>query len=340
MNVPDGQVRTAVAIPLRNEVDRLPRLLSALAGQVDAPPFVCCLFLDNCDDGSADLIAQLAPQLPFPIVTECCFAGLAPNAGAARRRAMSLALAQVADGTVMTTDADSQPDADWIVANLKALRHADVVAGRVVQAGPATSVLQDRVIAYLDRLHAFRRVLDPVPWESDDTHHWTSGASMALTTGVYAKLGGFLDLAHGEDAQLADAASRAGYRIRRDARVSVTTSSRRKGRVPHGFAATLAAYDVDPDLPQVAHPADEAWRFTLQAQARTVFGTWDAEQALAGPLSLPSGEIAEVASECRNGEAFASRIVGAPAGGMRMVGLAHAEAVLTSLEHVDLVGAA
>jgi len=338
--VPNPDIRTAIAIPLRNEVDRLPRLLSALAGQVDAPPFLCCLFLDNCDDGSGELIARLAPKLPFPIVTECCFAGLAPNAGAARRRAMALALTHVADGTVMTTDADSQPAADWIATNLAALRRADIVAGRVVQAGPATSLLQDRVITYLDRLHALRRTLDPVPWESVETHHWTSGASLALTVDVYRQLGGFLELIHGEDAQLADAASRKGYRVRRDARVTVTTSSRRKGRVPHGFAATLAAYDADPDKPQVAHPADEAWRFALQAQARAAFGSREAEQALAGPLGLPQREIAEVFSECRNGEAFASRIVGAPAGGMRIVSLAHAEAVLTGLGQVDLVGVA
>jgi hypothetical protein len=332
--------RTAVAIPLRNEVKRLPRLLSALADQNNAPPFLLCLFLDNCDDGSAQLLESWASRLPYPVATRCCFTGCAPNAGAARRQAMALAIECMSGGTLMTTDADSEPANDWIAANLQALRQADVVAGRVVQAGPGASAMQERVIAYFDRLHALRRIIDPVPWESDVTHHWTSGASLAMTSDIYRALGGFSEVPQGEDAAFGDAAGRAGYRLRRDGRVLVATSSRRKGRAQHGFAAALAGYDADPDLPQVAHPQDEAWRFRLHARARDMFGSGEEARALAPALGLSDREIADVASECRNGEAFAARIVGAPAAGMRLISLAHAEAALTGLEQIDLVGAA
>ena len=332
-----GQV--AVAVPVRNEVARLSRLLNALAAQRGTPGFVLCLFLDSCTDGSIDLVTSRAPFLPFRLETERCAAGLAPNAGRARGRAMALAAAAAPHGILLTTDADGEPAPEWIAANLAGLIGADLVAGRVIRGRGPSSATQDRIELYYDRLHAIRRTIDPVEWDGSPAHHWTSGASLALRATTYNALGGFAPLANGEDAALCDHAMRSGYRVRRDAGVVVRTSSRRRGRADRGMAAMLAAFDQGAGPPVVAHPEDEAWRFRMQADARRLHGSGDYD-GLSSRLRLATAEVAQVAGECRNGEAFAARIVGAPPGGMRMVSLGHAELLLAALEDVQLEGAA
>lgn len=337
MPLNDGAI--AVAVPARNEVARLPRLLDAFAGQVGAPPFTLCLFLDACDDGSVELARSLAGRMPFAMRIGCCEATDAPNAGRARRAAMSLAAEAAPGGMLLTTDADGQPAPDWIAANRAALAQADVVAGRITRGVGRPSARQDRIEAYYDRLHSLRRRIDPVPWEAEATHHWTSGASLALPTAIYHAIGGFPPVANGEDAALGDAAARGGYRVRRDATVTVRTSTRRRGRAEQGFATSLATLDEAAHQPHTIHPEDEAWRFRAQAEARRLHdgGVYT---ALAAHLGLSLAEVTEVAGECRNGEAFAARIVGAPPGGMRCVSLDHAEAALAVLLQPPLQGAA
>lgn len=329
----------AIGVPVRNEVARLPRLLTALNNQTTSRPFTLCIFFDNCDDGSEQLVAQWSPHLRYRIVVRSMHAEAAANAGAARRRAMALALACASDEALLTTDADSEPARDWIDTNMAALDRCDVVAGRIVSAGSKTPDLHHRLAAYLDRLHALRRTIDPADWEAAVSHHWTSAASLACRSQVYRHLGGFHPMPNGEDADFADRAARAGYRLRRDADVTVRTSSRRKGRAQHGFAATLAALDLAVNMPEVAHPEDEAWRFRMQAEARAAFEAGHPRSVAAG-LNLPIAEVDQVASECVNHEAFAARIVGAPPGGMRMVSLAHAEALLAGLDLMTMAGAA
>jgi hypothetical protein len=239
----------------------------------------------------------------------------------------------------MTTDADSAPATDWIAANLHALRAADVVAGRVVHEAGGASAIQAQLEAYLDRLHSFRRLFDPVPWEAPRSHHWTSAASLAVCSHVYQAIGGFPAMPNGEDAGFADAAARGGYRLRRDAAVWVTTSTRRSGRAAAGLAASLSAWDNASVPPDIAHPEDEAWRYALHAKARHLHGSGQFD-LLAHALDLPLTEVERVADECRNGEAFAARIVGAPPGGMRQVPLPRAELLLATLEQTQLEGAA
>lgn len=329
----------AIGIPVRNEVERLPRLLHALSRQHDKLPITLCLFFDNCSDGSMELTARLAPRLPFPLVSECDEGDPSPNAGKARRRAMALALKMAPSGFVLTTDADSVPDPDWIGASVDALMHADIVAGRITRAASLAQDLQQRVSSYFDRLHQLRRRLDPVPWEDALTHHWTSGASLGFRAPVYAALGGFPGVPNGEDAALVDTAMRAGYRVRRDARVVVHTSSRRQGRALLGLAAALTHFDAHAQVPDVVHPVDEAWRFGMQAEARASFERGDL-MPLARALRLDEADVLRTALDAVNSEAFAAKIVGTPPSGMRLVSLAHAEAVLGACETSILAGAA
>jgi hypothetical protein len=241
------------------------------------------------------------------------------------------------DGVLLTTDADSVPAAGWIAHSLAALGAADVVAGRIIRR-PGACALQDRIECYYDRMAALRRQLDPVPWDSAHPHHFTGGANLGFRATAYDALGGFLELPSGEDARIVDDAARLGLRVRRDRASIVHTSSRRVGRAIGGLATHLRALDRSESI-TVAHPADAAWQYRMQAQSRLLFERQQLDR-VADLLSLTTNHVIGVARDCANGEAFAMRMVPTPPDGIRHIRLEEAETILAMLETEPLGRAA
>jgi len=81
------------------------------------------------------------------------------------------------------------------------------------------------------------------------------GANLGIRGDSYLALGGWPELASGEDAELARRAAVAGHlRIARTASIPVVTSTRRAGRAPLGFSGYLR------DLaPSRCAPHDDPW---------------------------------------------------------------------------------
>ncbi|MFN3675648.1 MAG: glycosyltransferase [Sphingomonas pseudosanguinis] len=336
MALPDD-APTVLCIPARDEAAMLPGLLAAIAGQsVPLTTLRVCIYLDDCRDGSADLLDRIGPDLPFRLSVARGPGASAPNAGAARRAALALGLALLdgGEGMVFTTDADSRPHRDWIAAGRKALAVADMVAGRILRIDAAADPLQGRIEAYYDRLHRYRRIVDPVAWEARDTHHFSGGANIALRASAYRDVGGFLPLPCGEDARLLDDAARAGLRVRRDGAMRVETSSRRQGRIAGGLAGQLRALD-EGATPMMADPRGAAWQWRAQAAARRAFmgiDRVDVRVALGQRLGLTADHVLGVARDCPNAEAFAMRVVPAPRDHAGPVTLAEAEDGVSILE--------
>jgi hypothetical protein len=324
----------AICVPVRNEEARLPRLFDALDRliPVHGMPVHVCLLLDGCTDRSATLAGRYRDAARHAIHV----AHVAPapsNAGIARDRAMRLGIAAIgrSGGILLSTDADSWPRPDWIVAMHRALGQADIVAGHVARSGRRVSEGQDRLDRYYDGLFALRRRVDPVSWEAPATHHHASGANMGMRTETYVALGGFAPLAHGEDARLVDDAARAGWRVRRDAASVVQTSDRRHGRAQHGLADALKDLDRrGATAATVAHPADQLWQYRGHALARGSFGS-GRFGALGDAIGLRDDHLQGVARDCPNAEAFAMRVVPVPPGGMRDVPFPVAETTLAAL---------
>lgn len=331
-----------MCVPARDEEDALPALLAALAGlEAAADKLAVCIHLDNCTDNSAAVLARAAPAFPFRLEVAGGGGAAEANAGAARRAAMAMGLRLIgergdeAEALLFTTDADSAPQRDWIVAGRRALALADVVAGRIVRADAARDPEQSRIEEYYDRLHRYRRSIDPVAWEARDTHHFSGGANLAVRASAYRAIGGLRPLAAGEDATLLDDAARAGFRVRRDAAMVVETSSRRSGRVAGGLAGTLRALDAGRQA-GVANPRGAAWQWRAQAAARRSFaaiGEAGVRRALGVQVGLSADHVLGVARDCPNAEAFAMRIVPAPPVDAGEVSLTEAEDILTKLEN-------
>ena len=218
-------MQVVVVIPAHNEVDRLPHCLRsvlAAAERVGVPVWTVVV-LDTCDDGSEHLAGQFGDGVDFICID-------AKNVGTARATGFSFASRRRPGDPRNTwfacTDADTCVEPDWLQRQLAAA--ADMVLGVVqVPEGGAPAALERSYLRGLDT--------------HGNGHEHVHGANLGCRAAPYWAVGGFADLQSGEDADLVDRFEAAGYRIERDQTLSVTTSARRVGRAPGGFAEDLRA---------------------------------------------------------------------------------------------------
>jgi cellulose synthase/poly-beta-1,6-N-acetylglucosamine synthase-like glycosyltransferase len=324
------QASFVVAIPVRDEEERLPACLRALAQQRDwlgrsiSPRLIrVVVFANNCSDQSASVARALAECWSLNIrVLEARLPPEAAHAGAARRAAMDLAEAWLVeggdkDGVILTTDADSQVAPNWIATNLAAFEAgAEAVLGRIALDDDCKllpDVLHRRGAledAYESLLTELSWLLDPLehnPWP----HHATiSGASLGVTRAAYNRVGGLPRVPLGEDKALIALLSRQDARIRYCPAVHAITSGRTHGRAPGGVADTLAVRSREPEAfcddalePFRTAFARAAWRRRL----RRLYGAGRLALNQGWPLRLliPSGGVNGVIQAPTFGAAWA-----------------------------------
>lgn len=255
--------RCVVAIPVRNEAERVGACLEALASQhgIGASGLGVVLFLNNCTDETAHVVAALRPSLRIPVrMIERTFAGA--NAGWARRTAMEAAAnwldeGGLPDGLILTTDADSRVPNDWVARNLAAVASGvDAVAGRIAldeaDAARLPAALHVRGSlegGYEARLIALEALIDPVPHDPWPRHWTTSGATLAVRLTTYRRVGGMPPLAVGEDKAFVSSLLSSDARVRHDPDILVVTSGRLDGRAPGGAADTMKLRCNVPESP-------------------------------------------------------------------------------------------
>jgi glycosyltransferase involved in cell wall biosynthesis len=240
--------RAVVAIPVRDEADRISACILALARQTRIPDAVL-LLLNNCSDLTEAIARNLAATLPFDLrLARHAFAPPNANAGNARRMAMQLAVEFAdPDGVLLTTDADAVVADDWVERNLLALAAgADVACGRVeVDAIEATLIplnlraddaLEQRLTELLDRIAC---LVDPDPADPWPRHTEAAGASIAVTMAAFRRTDGIPRIAAGEDRAFVATLARMDARVRHDPTVKVTVSGRIHGRAEGGMADTI-----------------------------------------------------------------------------------------------------
>ena len=248
---------TAVAIPARDEADRIAACLEALDAQAGARLDAIVLLVNNTTDGTASVArgVRLHKRTTLHVVERALPPSQA-TAGHARQLAMTEA-ARLAgpNGVLLTTDADGQVDADWLAANLAAIdAGADAVAGWVelhpIEWGQIPAKLHEddaREVAYdalCDEIHG---LLDPDPADPLPRHTQNSGASIAVTAAAYARCGGVPAIPSGEDRALIAALRRVDARVRHAPEVHVTVSGRTEGRSQGGMADTIRRRLTQPD---------------------------------------------------------------------------------------------
>lgn len=246
-----------VAIPARNEEQRIGACLESLGSQT-MPPDHIVLLANNCTGATA--AAAMAARIDWRTelhVIERALPKPNANAGHARRLAMQEAARIAGDaGILLTTDADGRAETDWIEANVAALDDgADAVAG-VAELDPLDWSLipqtlhedDARECAYDALCDEIQALLDPDPADPWPRHTNESGASMAVTVETFHRAGGIPDVVSGEDRAFFAALRRIDARIRHAPECRVFVSGRTDGRAAGGMADTIRRRLAAPDL--------------------------------------------------------------------------------------------
>lgn len=260
-----------VCVPARDEADRLPRLLDALARQTGVGRVRVALCINNTTDGTrvhAEAVAAAHDATLSLSVVEHTFAPEHAHAGSARAAAMDLGLDILdGEGVLLSTDADARPPAGWVSVNLAAVSAgADLVGGALTldEDEPESQALQSGWAVWQDywrQVRAIEDALDPVPWDPAPRHGDHTGASLAITAAAYRAAGGTPRLPTDEDRALVLAAQRAGARLVHPLSVWTRVSARAHGRAQDGMAQAMTrlARQTAGHEPMMA-PAFSHWR--------------------------------------------------------------------------------
>lgn len=340
-----GYSRIVVAIPVRDEADRIGPCLIALDKQIRRPDAVV-LMLNNCADKTETIARGMIPKLGFQL--EVVSRTLPPHqadAGHARGMAMDVAAERAGpSGVLLTTDADAIVPPDWVAGNLGALqRGADIVCGRAiidpVEAALIPAHLHDddavecALIALLDDL---AWLLDPEPHDPPPRHTEASGASLALPVSAFRLAGGIPAIASGEDRAFVRALWMKDAKVRHDPSIQVTVSGRIEGRAPWGMADTIRRRIVRQDefADEMTEPAMDAFRrYSLRQRARRGWGGL-ADHTLADDLMLSAGNVAAALSSRYFGGAWALLEAASPVLRRRRVRFTELRAEIETARHL------
>lgn len=306
-----------VAIPVRDEAERLPDCLRALDDQGRKPDMVV-LLLNNCVDNSEHIGRQMRAYVGYELAIETRTLPVAiATAGEARRLAVSIAAGHAGPcGLILTTDADATVPRDWVQRNVTALKATDLVCGRVTL-NPAESA---RIPAHLHADDALEcellQLLDEIAWTVDPQvvdpwprHTEEAGASLGMTASILMQVGGMPARPSGEDRALAHALRLIDARIRHDPGIVVTVSGRLEGRAAGGMADTIKRrmFCQDTYTDDKAEPAHIAWqRGTLRATARAAWAGKRNPGTLAKDLGIRSDTLAYALDSRFFGQAWAA----------------------------------
>jgi len=307
--------RFVVAIPVRDEEQRLSACLSALSRQT-IPAHDILLLLNNCRDNSLQVAKSHAACMGNLTILECELTGPAACAGEARRRVLIEAGARAGAGIILTTDADAVVPDDWISRNIALIAEgAEVVCGEIaIDPDEAAAIpphlheyqaLEQACRAALDHLDA---LIDPDPADPWPRHQENSGASIVVTAAALARAGGPPAVGCGEDRALIAALRLVDGRIRHAPGLAVCVSGRLDGRAAGGMAETirrrLAAHDEWAD--DALEPAIDAYRRALaRARLRRLWAGEAGVQALGADLLIGAPAIREALRESYFGRAWA-----------------------------------
>lgn len=208
-----------VVVPAHDEEDLLEDCLASLVAARHHPDLMgeevrIVVVLDACTDASL----EVARRFDVAIVEVD-----ARNVGAARASGARHAL-EAGARWLAFTDADSVVAPGWLASQLAL--GADLVCGTIVVddwSEHPPPVKARHLRDYVDACG----------------HRHIHGANLGIDREAYLALGGFSPRTSDEDVALVEAAQARGLLIAWSALPRVTTSARRIGRAPLGFAATL-----------------------------------------------------------------------------------------------------
>ena len=288
----EAHYEVVVAIPAKDEADRIEACLKRLSRQTYLRRFGVVVLANNCSDSTAALaracqtgqmkVNVMEVDLPLPIA----------NAGQARKLAMDAAAQMTApSGIVLTTDADAVANTDWLAQMMRAFACGnDAVAGAVSADWNELSLFPKDVLdigalewEYQKLVAHIEALVDPDPQDPWPRHNQNCGANAGITASFYERIGGLPALPVGEDRAMFDAVRALDGRVRHSPAAHVTASARTVGRAAGGMAdALLNRHDADYLCDDLLEPVtDLVRRISWRRQSRAAWREGALEQWLA-----------------------------------------------------------
>jgi glycosyltransferase involved in cell wall biosynthesis len=230
-----GRWHISVLIPARNEEELLPRCLSSiLAARSKLPRAASCdivVAVDSSTDRTRSIAETMLRGRGIVVATD------AGAVGQARAVAAAAALERERGPRtrcwLANTDADCVVPTDWLTKQLwLAEENVHAIAGTIDVDSFAehhASVREKFRTTYLIR--------------PDGSHPHVHGANLGVRADAYLQAGGWSDLSTAEDHDLWNRLLQLNCKHISTNQIRVSTSGRRVGRAPHGFAQALAAHN-------------------------------------------------------------------------------------------------
>ncbi len=225
----------SVLLPARNEEALLPDCLRSLLRARSRLPFHATSSLIVAVDRSTDRTGEIAERMLKTAGTVVySHAGVV---GEARSLAAAAALqrqdVQDVYHWLANTDADCVVPDDWLLQNLTLAKEGVEAAAGVVDVNDF-SEHGPEVPSRFRQTYLIGK---------DGTHSHIHGANLGVRADAYKRAGGWKPLTTAEDHDLWQRLQAQGARTLSTTRLRVSTSGRRVGRAPAGFAAALAAHN-------------------------------------------------------------------------------------------------
>lgn len=246
----------AICVPAQDEqqflATSLAALLTAMAGCSEAGVIV--LLINNSTDGSWSLAHRFLSASGFGfLMARVTLDPEISDAPHARRLALDIGAHLAPDGVLLTTDADTLVDPDWVSTTFTHIRAgSDLVCGSVSIDPEELRTLPWPVRRCGEVEAAYSADLEKL-WQQ-----WTGGtapgfqipamgASLALSVARYRAVGGMPTPPVAEDKALAKLARRHSWSIALASDVRVETSGRLVARAAGGMGDALRARATDDD---------------------------------------------------------------------------------------------
>ena len=253
---PDPALKLSIILPVKDEAECIVETLTALKDQIDPEGkeldksiYEVLVLVNNCSDNSYELCLHFQEQCPQFRLHICPITIPQDQAhiGTVRKLLMDEACSRLMSlgngkGIIVSTDGDSQVDAQWIYHILHEMdKGVDVVSGRIIPRDiPLASKWPHlRDVNYRFLVSRLEALIDPCPADPWPRHFQCYGPSIAVTCEMYNKVGGIKAIPFLEDEEFRKALKRVDAKIRKSPKVKIYTSSRLVGRVAFGFSVQL-----------------------------------------------------------------------------------------------------
>ena len=221
----------AVVIPARDEEALLPACLDSVARAVEALDVAhpgirarVVVVLDSCRDRSAEVVAARAGVTA--VAVQAGAVGVARAAGVEAADAWASTW-EPGSLWIANTDADTVVPPHWLVGQVRLAGEGQQLVVGTVRPRPGDLTVEE--------MEAWRE-----RHSTADGHEHVHGANLGFSLAAYRAVGGFRPLAVHEDVDLVASLRDARVAWMATGAIPVTTSGRRCGRAPDGFAAYVA----------------------------------------------------------------------------------------------------